>query len=91
MDDLDDFFTTIPPMVQVGNHSLNVHVREHDDGVHVELRHPDVGAKTYRVMTTGVVPDRPAVLGWIDLVAPAVGMRLDAEARLTLRALGYKT
>lgn len=91
MDELDGFFAIIPPMVQVGAHSLNVHVAEHADGVTVELRHPNVGTKTYRVMTTGVVPDRAAVLGWIDLVAPAVGMRLDAETRATMKALGYRT
>lgn len=89
MDELD--LTIIPPMVQVGDHSLNVGITEHAEGVSVELRHPNVGAKTYRVMAQAVVADRAAVLDWIDLVAGAVGMRLDAEQRATMRSLGYRT
>ena len=82
---------SIPPQVDVGEqaHTLNVVVAPHEDGVRVELRHPDVGGKRYRVLSEGVVHDEQAVSDWIRMVAPAVGRRLDAEARFARKQAGY--
>lgn len=81
----------VPPMVQVGNHTLNVHVGPDEDGCRVELRHPDVGGKRYRVLNEAVVHDEQGVVDWINLVAPAAGRRLDAEERFRLKQAGYAT
>jgi len=81
----------VPPMVQVGDHSLNVAVLPHEDGVHVQLRHPEVGGKRYRVLNEGVVHDQQGVFDWIALVAPAAAMKLDAEVRFEMRRAGYRT
>ena len=80
---------TIPPQVDVGSHTLEVHVRAHPDGVHVELRHPDVGGRGYRVLSEGVVHDQQAVSDWIALVAPAAARKLDAEDRFRRKQAGY--
>lgn len=81
---------SVPPMVQVGSHSLNVAVLPHEDGCRVELRHPDVGGRRYRVLGEAVVGDEQGVSDWISLAAPAIGRRLDAEVRFQLRQAGYK-
>jgi len=96
MDELD--LLQIPPMVELGagRHSVNIAVTPHDDGAHVELRHPlpkgapRVGGKTYRVMNQAVVADVAAAIRWIELVGASVGARLDAELRLEQRRRGYR-
>jgi hypothetical protein len=82
---------TLPPQVDIGNHTLDVAVLPHPDGVKVELRHPEVGARRYRVMTEAVVGDEQAVSDWIRMVAPAVARRLDAEARFSATQAGVFT
>lgn len=79
----------LPPQVDIGDHSLNVAARAHEDGAHIELRHPEVGGRTYRVMAQGVVHDEQAVFDWISMVAPAVRARLDAEDRFRRKQAGY--
>lgn len=80
---------SIPPQVDVGAHTLDVAVLPHEDGVRVELRHPEVGGRRYRVLGEGVVHDQQAVSDWISMVAPAIALRLDAEERFKGRQAGY--
>lgn len=80
----------IPPQVDIGEHTIAVHVRPHEGDIKVELRHPDVGGRTYRVMNEAVVADAAGALGWIRLVAPAIKQRLDAEVRFAQRQRGYR-
>jgi hypothetical protein len=89
MDELD--LMQIPPQVQLGAHTLDVKVTPTESGeAHVELRHPNVGAKSYRVISTGIAADADGVLDWIRFVAPGVQGKLDAEARFQRKQLGYR-